>query len=117
MPVTRQSAFTLIEMIVVIVVLMIVVGLGIWCIGLLRQDAQSVASSNILATVQRMQQLSDLNGLTQSQTDPVQRLIELQNDLAGAGYANFQFNPQTVGTQLVFSVDANGMTHWTNATP
>jgi prepilin-type N-terminal cleavage/methylation domain-containing protein len=70
MPVTRQSAFTLIEMIVVIVVLMIVVGLGIWCIGLLRQDAQSAASSNILATVQRMQQLSDLNGLTQSQTDP-----------------------------------------------
>ena len=111
MPDTRQRAFTLIEMIVVIVVLTIVVGLGIWSIGLLRQDAQSVAGTNILATVQRMQQLA------QSQTDPVQRLIELQNELAGAGCANFQFNPQTVGAQLVFSVDANGMTHWTNATP
>ena len=55
----KRSAFTLIEVVVVMTILLILVTLGIWAGGMLRQDAQSVASANILATVQGMQQLSD----------------------------------------------------------
>jgi len=103
----------MIEIVVVMAVLLILVTLGIWASGTLRQDAQAIASGDLLATVQRMQQLADMNGLTQSNAEPVQRLIELQADLAGAGYANFNLNPQTVGMQLSFYIDANGATQWT----
>ena len=111
----KRSAFTLIEVVVVMTILLILVTLGIWAGGMLRQDAQTVASGDILATVQGMQQLSDMNGLTQRDSEPVPRLIELQTDLAGAGYANFNLNPPTAGTQLNFYIDANGATHWTNS--
>ena len=69
MSTSSRKAFTLVELIAVIVVIMILTTIGIWNIVQLRQDAQSVATSDALATVQRMQELANMEGLSQTNTD------------------------------------------------
>jgi type II secretory pathway pseudopilin PulG len=114
---SSRKAFTLVEMIAVIVVVIILVAIGIWSTGLLRQDAQSVVTSDMLANLQRTQQLANMEGLSQTNTDPTLRIMELQAGLAGKKDANFQINPQVIGAQVAFSVDSSGATRWQNATP
>jgi len=114
---SSRRAFTLVEMIAMIVVIIILAAIGIWSTGLLRQDAQSAARSDTLANLQRMQQLANMEGLSQTNTDPTLRIMELQAGLAGKGDANFQINPQVIGAQVAFSVDSSGATRWQNATP
>jgi prepilin-type N-terminal cleavage/methylation domain-containing protein len=117
MSTSSRKAFTLVELIVVIVVIMILTTIGIWNIVQLRQDAQSVATSDALATVQRMQELANMEGLSQTNTDATLRIMELQAGLASTGNANFKINPQVMGAQLTFSVDSSGATHWQNVAP
>ena len=114
---SSRKAFTLVEMIAMVVVIIILAAIGIWSTGLLRQDPQSAARSVTLASLQRMQQLANLEGLSQTNTDPTLRIMELQAGLAGKKDANFQINPQVIGAQVAFSVDSRGATRWQNATP
>jgi len=117
MSAASRKAFTLVEMIAILVVITILVTIGLWSIGLLRQDAQNVSTSDALATVQRMQELANMEGLTQTNTNPILRIMELQAGLASKGDANFKINPQTLGTKVTFSADSSGATQWQNLTP
>ena len=117
MSASSRKAFTLVEMIAVIVVVIILVAIGIWSTGLLRQDAQSVVTSDTLANLQRTKLLSNMEGFSQTNTYPTLRIMELQAGLASKGDANFKINPQVLGKQVTFSVDSSGATHWQNVTP
>jgi type II secretory pathway pseudopilin PulG len=109
---TSQMAFTLVEMVVIIIVIVILVSIGLTKMGLLRTDAQDVANSDALATVQRMQELADIEGLSQTNTDSTLRLRELQAGLAAKGHAHFKMDPANVGKLVSYVLDEQNLIHW-----
>lgn len=112
----KRKGFTLIELIVILTIIFILVGIATWRLGLLRTNAKTVATSDIVATLQRMQQLADVEGITVTNTDVVLRIVELQASLAKKGDANFVLDPVTIGSKVSYTIDvSNGTTHWAAA--
>lgn len=99
----QLKGFTLIEMIVVIVAILILVSIGAWRLGTIRDEAKSVNVKDALAAVQRMEELATMEGLQVTATDALARLLELQEKLATKGHQYTQMNPTNVAAKLVFS--------------
>ena len=111
--------FTLIELIVVITVIIILVAIGITRMGQLRTDSISVNAADVLTSVQRMQQLADVNGLLITNVDTSARVLEIQHKLALQGYAHFNLNATDVASKVVFTPNYSGSTsgHWNLVSP
>lgn len=106
---TKSKAYTLIELIVVIITIIILVAAGIAHMGQLRNDAKTVNAADVLGSAERMEQLAGVNSLTITQTDTKLRLLELQSKLAAAGYAHFNLDADSVASKITYNSTTG---HW-----
>jgi len=109
----RHKGFTLVEIVLVVAVIFILAAIGAWRLSALKSEAANVAANHAFDVVQRMQQMSDLEGLTQTATTALDRIQEMQSQLSTKGHNYYQYNP----TNLVEKVDydaTNGQ--WTPRT-
>ncbi len=96
----KRKGFTLIELVMVLTVVFILAAVGAWRISGMRDEARSVARSDALATVQRMQGLADMEGLQVTANDTLGRILELQARLASKGHYFYQTNPTNLAAQV-----------------
>ena len=106
----KHSGFTLIELVMVLTVVFILAAVGAWRISGMRGEARAVAQSDALATVQRMQALADMEGLSVGANDTLGRILELQARLAAKGHYYYQINPTNVAAQVAYDPTAQ---QWT----
>jgi len=106
----NRRGFSLIEMVVVLVVLVVLLAILSARVTGLRDAAVVSARADALATLQRMQQLADLEELSQTNTDVLARILELQSGLAARGHASFKIDPAAVSKLVTYTVDTT--THW-----
>jgi prepilin-type N-terminal cleavage/methylation domain-containing protein len=98
----KRDGFTLIELVMVLTVVFILAAVGAWRISGMREEARAVAQSDALATVQRMQSLADMEGLSVTASDTLGRILELQSKLAARGHYYYQMNPTNVAAQVTY---------------
>lgn len=98
----KRDAFTLIELVMVLTVVFILAAVGAWRISGMRDEARTVAQSDALATVQRMQSLADMEGLSVRENDTLGRILELQSKLAARGHYYYQINPTNLAAQVAY---------------
>lgn len=98
----KRKGFTLVEMVLVLTVVFILAAIGAWKVAGLKDEANQVAQDDALATVQRMQQLADMEGLQEVATDTLGRILELQGSLASKGHYYFQFNPTNLAANVAY---------------
>ncbi len=98
----KRDGFTLIELVMVLTVVFILAAVGAWRISGMREEARAVAQSDALATVQRMQSLADMEGLSVTASDALGRILELQTKLAARGHYYFQTNPTNLAVQVAY---------------
>ena len=98
----KRDGFTLIELVMVLTVVFILAAVGAWRIAGMRDEARAVAQSDALATVQRMQSLADMEGLSVTASDTLSRILELQTKLAARGHFYYQVNPTNLAAQVTF---------------
>jgi prepilin-type N-terminal cleavage/methylation domain-containing protein len=89
------KAFTLIEVVIVVVLVGTLATIGSWKLLNLRTATLSVKAQDALATVQRMQQLADMepNFPALTRTETGNRIAELRNNLSAIGHVYYQFDP------------------------
>ena len=105
----KRNGFTLIELVMVLTVVFILAAVGAWRISGMRSEARAVAQSDALATVQRMQALSDMEGLSVA-NDTLGRILELQNKLTAKGHYYYQIDPTNLAAQVAYDPATQ---HWT----
>ena len=98
----KRDGFTLIELVMVLTVVFILAAVGAWRISGMREEARTVARSDALATVQRMQALADMEGLPVTANDTLGRVLELQVRLASKGHYYYQINPTNLAAQVAY---------------
>lgn len=98
----KRDAFTLIELVMVLTVVFILAAVGAWRISGMREEARTVAQNDALATVQRMQSLADMEGLSVMENDTLGRILELQSKLAARGHYYYQINPTNLAAQVAY---------------
>ncbi len=98
----KRDGFTLIELVMVLTVVFILAAVGAWRISGMREEARAVAQSNAVATVQRMQSLADMEGLSVTASDALARILELQTKLAARGHYYYQTNPTNLAAQVAY---------------
>lgn len=98
----KRDAFTLIELVMVLTVVFILAAVGAWRISGMRDEARTVAQSDALATVQRMQSLADMEALSVTANDTLVRILELQSKLAARGHYYYQINPTNLAAQVAY---------------
>ena len=98
----KRDGFTLIELVMVLSVVFILAAVGAWRISGMREEARSVAQSDAIATVQRMQSLADMEGLSVTADDALGRILELQTKLAARGHYYYQINPTNLAAQVAY---------------
>ena len=98
----KRKGFTLVEMVLILTVVFILAAIGAWKVASLKDEANQVAQDDALATVQRMQQLADMEGLQEVATDTLGRILELQSGLASKGHYYFQFNPTNLAAKVAY---------------
>jgi len=106
----KRNGFTLIELVMVLTVVFILAAVGAWRISGMRSEARAVAQSDALATVQRMQALSDMEGLPVAANDTLGRILELQNKLTAKGHYYYQIDPTNLAAQVAYDPATQ---HWT----
>ena len=77
----------------------------------LKAEATGVARDDALATVLRMQQLADMEGLQDTAADTLGRILELQSNLAAKGHYYYQFNPTNLAERVIYDPAAQ---QWRN---
>jgi hypothetical protein len=85
--------------------------LGAWKGAGLTADATGVARDDALATVRRMQQLADMEGLQDTAADTLGHILELQSNLAAKGHYSYQFNPTNLAERVIYDPAAQ---QWRN---
>ncbi|ODU25198.1 MAG: hypothetical protein ABS95_00245 [Verrucomicrobia bacterium SCN 57-15] len=98
----KRDGFTLIELVMVLTVVFILAAVGAWRISGMREEARAVAQSDALATVQRMQSLADMEGLSIMANNTLGRILELQTKLAARGHYYYQMNPTNLAAQVAY---------------
>lgn len=98
----KRDGFTLIELVMVLTVVFILAAVGAWRISGMREEARAVAQSDALATVQRMQSLADMEGVSVTASDTLGRILELQTKLAAKGHYYYQMNPTNFASQVAY---------------
>jgi prepilin-type N-terminal cleavage/methylation domain-containing protein len=98
----KRDGFTLIELVMVLTVVFILAAVGAWRISGMREEARTVAQSDALATVQRMQALADMEGLQVTADDTLGRVLELQARLASKAHYYYQINPTNLAAQVAY---------------
>ena len=82
----KRKGFTLVEMVLILTVVFILAAIGAWKVAGLKAEATGVARDDALATVRRMQQLADMEGLQDTAADTLGHILELQSNLAAKGH-------------------------------
>ena len=72
--------------------------------------APATAINRTKATVQRMQALSDMEGLSVAANDTLGRILELQNKLTAKGHYYYQIDPTNLAAQVAYDPATQ---HWT----
>ncbi len=98
----KRDGFTLIELVMALTVVFILAALGAWRISGMRGEARTVAQSDALATVQRMQALADMEALSITANEALGRILELQTKLAARGHFYYQTNPTNLAAQVTY---------------
>ena len=98
----KRKGFTLVEMVLILTVVFILAAIGAWKVAGLKDEAAQVTQDDALATVQRMQQLADMEGLQEVATDTLGRILELQSNLASKGHYYHQFNPTNIAAKVAY---------------
>ena len=93
----QLKAFTLVEVVAVVVLVTILGAIGAWRLSSLRSQAVSVSDGQALATVERMEELADMEGIALTCPDTRNRLLELQQRLAAKqhNYEKFSVSEMT----------------------
>ena len=102
----KHKGFTLVEIVLVVGVIFILAAIGAWRLSALKSEANSVAANSAFDVVQRMQQLSDVEGITQTTTTALDRLKELQNQLSAKGHNYYQYNPTNLAEKVDYDANA-----------
>ena len=107
----RKGGFTLVEMVMILTVIFILAAIGAWKVASLKDASNQVVQDDALATVLRMQQLADMEGLQESATDTLGRILELQSLLAAKGHYYYQFDPTNLAAKVAYDATAQ---QWRN---
>ena len=98
----KRKGFTLVEMVMILTVIFILVAIGAWKVASLKEASDQLAQDDALATVLRMQQLADMEGLQETATDTLGRILELQSLLAAKGHYYYQINPTNLAAKVAY---------------
>jgi len=107
----KRKGFTLVEMVLILTVVFILAAMGAWKVAGLKDEATKVAQDDALATVLRMQQMADMEGLQETATDALGRILELQGNLAAKGHYYYQVNPTNLAQRVTYDPAAQ---QWRN---
>ena len=102
----QRKGFTLVEIVLVVAVIFILAAIGAWRLSALKNEATNVAANNALDVVQRMQQMSDLEGLTQTATTVLERIMEMQSQLSAKTHNYYQYNPTNLAEKVDYDATA-----------
>ena len=107
----KRKGFTLVEMVLILTVVFILAAIGAWKVAGLKAEATGVARDDALATVLRMQQLADMEGLQETAADTLGRIMELESNLVAKGHYYYQFNPTNLAERVIYDPAAQ---QWRN---